>query len=123
MSGTPVAFPISSCTPVALGWLLRRSPRAICARIHAAKGDPACVRTSTLEAVLPPIRRRQRFYRPVKFLAWRKRKRGAWVVSVRSPGDRAGHCIALRDGIAYDNGYSRYRGLKHFRVYAARQLV
>lgn len=113
-----------ACTPYALASLFRESFYDSCRRIHAAGGDYQSVTGEVLHRILGTklIKRVQEFTtgRPT-FSAWRRYRRGTWVAVVTCHG-RNGHCVTLRDRVAYDNGWVSCHGVDKVYVCAAWQL-
>lgn len=57
------------------------------------------------------------------FQDWRKGKTGEWVTVVRAGG--RGHCVILKDGKAFDNGFLGFfmlDDLPQVKIYSAYQL-
>jgi hypothetical protein len=116
-----------ACTPRALAYVLQEPFEQVCHRIHAVPGgDHQSVTGAVMHAVLGAafcIRKVQEIVRRrPPFDAWRKHKRGNWVVVVTQPG-RNGHCVVLQEGAARDNGWMTMSGAgRDFVVCAAWQL-
>jgi hypothetical protein len=118
----------NACGPMALSQLFGETFEQACNRIVEAGGRPNAVTKGVFDRLLAPhgVRQRRIFKRVRVFHSWRREKLGAWVVVVTGIGDRAGHCIALRDGRPMDNGWVRFepgrRRYESLRVHAAWQI-
>lgn len=102
----------NSCTPKALTYVFRESFDKVCQRIHAAGGDYQAVTTEIIHNLLSarfPFKKIIDFVKSPPLNWWIKGRKGRWVV-VASDGDtpHSSHCLIVRDGKIFDNGYSAH---------------
>lgn len=100
---------LNACAPFALAQLFKESYKSWCRRIHAQGGDYRAVSSDVLHRTLlrRGVAETHTYARPRHFSRWRQTKSGRWVVVVTGVGSSSSsHCIVLRDGRAYDNGWA-----------------
>lgn len=118
---------LNRCAPVALSRLLGLTYKGAVRRIHAAGGDYRSATADVFQRLLAPYGIIQElFFRPPEtFQHWRPAT-GYWVIIATTNCAESGHCIALKDGAALDNGWvmeGDYIGrLASVRVHAAWQI-
>lgn len=105
-----------ACTPYALRHTLNTDYDGAVKAIRRAGGDYRSVSSIVLHTILCRTRRVRRvvsfpIHRPL-FTTWRKRVHGEWFVLTTAPGYN-GHSIALKDGVARDNGWASFTGSVH----------
>jgi hypothetical protein len=112
----------NSCCPAALAILFGEAYDPVCAEITRYGGDYRSTTGTVLHAILAAryVIKSCRAYAH-RFTSWRRGRRGTWVVVADCVGFQ-GHCIILRNGRAYDNGWTREIPVEYLTVRGAWQL-